>query len=572
MTSPFVTGGVSVQVDGAELSPALQEMLESVVVDLAVGKPGAAVLRFTETRRAQEPLRVPDTVGASVRVALTVPDDRAFRPVFEGAITATEYEYDGTGAAVLLRCHGALHRLTRGVRTRSWVQVKDSDVVRQVLGEAGVPTGTVTTTTVQHEHVSQVAQTDWDFLAARVRGLGLVLVEEGRKASLVPLADPAAPAVDLVVGQSVSRLRVRLSSANQVAQVESRGWDPKTKQAVVGRAQPPAGGAASRAKGLPGLGKGAPRLSTTASSAVHVTALAQQRARSLAARTADVRADLEATCGGDPALAPRTRISLKGATEQHDGHYVLTRVQHVVDADGYRTRIESTGSEDRSLRALTGGGGPAGRVVPGLCVGLVTQIVDRSKGASVKLKLPWLSDDYETDWVRVCTPGAGPQRGLTWLPDVGDEVLVGFDAGDPGRPYVLGGLWNGKDAPPAAAATTDGKGVRLKRSLRSKQGHEVTLSDDPAALEVRVRTSKANELLLDDTGKKVGVVMPHAGGTVTVDSKGKVVVTGTQDVQLTSLSGRLLLEGKAGVVIKGAMVDIQAQGPVSVKGLPIRLN
>ena len=62
-------------------------------------------------------------------------------------------------------------------------------------------------------------------------------------------------------------------------------------------------------------------------------------------------------------------------------------------------------------------------------------------------EFPWLSDDYVSDWARTVQPGAGKDRGAMVLPEVGDEVLVAFEQGDPQRPYVLGGLFNGIDTP-----------------------------------------------------------------------------------------------------------------------------
>ena len=67
--------------------------------------------------------------------------------------------------------------------------------------------------------------------------------------------------------------------------------------------------------------------------------------------------------------------------------------------------------------------------------------------ARVKLKFPWLSDDYESEWARVAQLGAGHHRGAVWLPEVNDEVLVAFEHGDTRRPFVVGELYNGVDSP-----------------------------------------------------------------------------------------------------------------------------
>ena len=77
---------------------------------------------------------------------------------------------------------------------------------------------------------------------------------------------------------------------------------------------------------------------------------------------------------------------------------------------------------------------------------------DTDKLGRVKVKYPTLSDSDESTWARVATPGGGVQRGLQWIPEVGDEVLVGFELGDKTRPMILGGLWSRKDKPPHRVA------------------------------------------------------------------------------------------------------------------------
>ncbi|MHC5732095.1 MAG: phage baseplate assembly protein V, partial [Nostoc sp.] len=81
-------------------------------------------------------------------------------------------------------------------------------------------------------------------------------------------------------------------------------------------------------------------------------------------------------------------------------------------------------------------------------VGIVTDNKDPQGWGRVKVKFPTLTEDHASNWARVVAPGAANGRGFDCLPEVNDEVLVGFEHGDIHRPYVLGGVWNGKDAPP----------------------------------------------------------------------------------------------------------------------------
>jgi phage protein D len=416
-------------------------------------------------------------IGSPVKVALNGLGDPRPAVLFDGEVTALEYEYDARGSAVVARCHDALHRLTRGRRTRSWTATDDAAVARAVLSGAGLVPGTVEGAELRHEHVAQLDVSDWDFLSARARDAGRVLVLSDGKAHLRarPTTASGTP-VPLVVGEGLERLRVRVTGAGQVPAVSVGGWDPATQRPVAAQSRPQ--GSAARS-GVPHAGLHTPFAAPPmhgGSAVLATTAEAAAHAKGLATRLSDVHAELEGVCGGDPRLLPGVPVRIAGTGPAHDGTYVLTRVQHVSDRDGYRTRVECGGGEDRTLRGLAGGAGrtaPTGggnRPLPGVTVGVVTDVKDPTRAGRVKVSFPWLSGEYATGWARVAAPGAGADRGVAWLPEVNDEVLVAFAHGDTRAPYVLGGLWSGRSAPPLGATLVDASGRTALRAMRSRTG------------------------------------------------------------------------------------------------------
>src|SRR5262249_54104074 len=124
----------------------------------------------------------------------------------------------------------------------------------------------------------------------------------------------------------------------------------------------------------------------------------------------------------------------------------------------------------------------------------------------VKVKYPWLSQDQASDWARVLVLGGGPQRGFEYIPEVNDEVLVGFEQGDINFPYVLGGLWNGKDAPPKKSSEVIASGKVNQRVIRTRTGHIVTLddSDDKPGISIVDQTGK-NKIEFDSKSNKLTV-------------------------------------------------------------------
>jgi len=117
------------------------------------------------------------------------------------------------------------------------------------------------------------------------------------------------------------------------------------------------------------------------------------------------------------------------------------------------------------LLTPSGGSHESGRFY-GVVMGIVTNNQDPSNMARVRVKFPWLSDDNESWWARLATPMAGAGRGSYFLPEVNDEVLIAFEHGDVRFPYVLGGLWNGQDAPPA----NNSDGQNNIRVIHSRSG------------------------------------------------------------------------------------------------------
>jgi len=207
-------------------------------------------------------------------------------------------------------------------------------------------------------------------------------------------------------------------------------------------------------------------------------------------------------------------------------------------------------------------------------VGQVSDGNDPQGHGRVKLTFPWLSDTYVSDWARTVQPGAGKDRGAMVLPEVGDEVLVGFEQGDIRRPYVLGGLYNGVDTPPTGGVKLiDGSsGAVNRRSMVSRRGHRIDLIDEDGRTE---------GITLSTTGDKLQLVMDSVATKITVHSDGKVLIEGKGGVVIDSASSKLELKGgevtitsTSGVKIDGGSgsVNVTAGGELALKGATAKLE
>jgi uncharacterized protein involved in type VI secretion and phage assembly len=569
-----------ITVDGSPLADDVAPALVRAVVHADVHLPHMFVLHFKDTSR--DILSRAGIRFGSKLVIGTTNLSGSVVPLVAGEVTALEQDADATGAFTVVRGYDQRHRLSRGRRTRTFAGVTDADIVRQVAGGAGLTLGQVDDDGPVYDHVSQANLTDWEFLRGRAHETGHELtVTDGKLSWTAPgshasapsdstdLASPAQPR-QLLQGSNLLRFRPRVTAAEQVPHVEVRGWDPVAKQAVSGTAA-----AATTAVSV-GVAPadlagafGAPPY-VVVDRPVTSQSEAETVAAAVAEQVAGAHAEAEGDATGDPQLTPGTAVQVGAVGWPHDGSYVLTSARHCFDETGYRTEFTVSGRQERSLLGLASVGATkashraTGPPVYGVVIGQVTDIADPDDMFRVKVALPWLSDDYESWWARVAAPGAGNGRGLAWLPEIGDEVLVAFGHGDVRSPYVIGGLYNGVDAPPLGASqlidTAAGQVVR--RACVSRTGHKIVLSDDETSPQVHLATGDG----------QLTITLDGSQTAITVTSQGTVTISGSTGVQITSdadvsiqATGQLSLSGSAGVTIDG--------GPsVQVTGGTIQLN
>lgn len=178
--------------------------------------------------------------------------------------------------------------------------------------------------------------------------------------------------------------------------------------------------------------------------------------------------------------------------------------------------------------------------VYGVAIGIVTKNKDPNGEGRIKVKLPWLSEQNETDWVKITTIMAGKDFGVFFLPEVGDEVLMAFEQGDVNYPYVIGSLWSGKDIPPES----NSDGENNIRMIKTRSGHEITFDDTSGGekLEIKDKSGK-NVITLDSVANSVSI---ESGMTLEITAKSIKIEA---DTELTLKSGGML-------TIKGSMVKI----------------
>ncbi|HEX8137119.1 MAG TPA: phage baseplate assembly protein V [Pyrinomonadaceae bacterium] len=196
----------------------------------------------------------------------------------------------------------------------------------------------------------------------------------------------------------------------------------------------------------------------------------------------------------------------------------------------------SDGAPFETIMHMRGPLGLGGRWY-GVYPALVSDNQDPEGQGRVKVTLPWSPDTsggrYEA-WARLATLMGGNNRGSWFVPDVGDEVLIVFEGGDPKRPYVVGGLWNGTDSPPASMDSNN-----TQKVLRSRNGVKITMDD----------TDGQEKLVLETPGGQRMTLKDGPGTVEIVDSNGNSIKLEPSGITITAA---------AKVTINASTVEVSA--------------
>jgi phage protein D/phage baseplate assembly protein gpV len=556
-----------VGIDGTAIRDDLRREIVEAFVDDHLVLPDSFMIRF----RFDDPgmwgnLRA--RIGQEVEIRAGGLGESADSTLIKAEITSIEALFEHGNRYLVIKGYDASHRLQSGRKTRSFNNVSDSDLAQRIASDAGLRVGTIESTSTVHDHVSQINTTDWDFLRTRAQEIGYKVGVRDGQFSFESAAGSGGGGpgggVELTVGDSLLMFRPRVTGAQQVSQVEARGWDMSRKEAVTHEAS-----AETSSVTLNETGWTPSDLAQTFGSPSYLTCelpiATDAEARSVAEATvagiASSFAEAEGTAEGNPRLVTGGTVTISGSGP-FDGEYLVSHSRHRFDQDGYHTDFEVAGDQERSLLGLTtmGATGQGAPPIYGAVVALVTNTQDPENLGRVKLKFPWLSEDYESYWARVAYPGAGPERGFMVVPEVDDEVLVIFARGDMRQPFVLGGLYNGVDAPPSTDYVDGSDGAVKVRRWKSTSGHMISLDDN----------SDKEAVVLSSGDEAHTITISQSDGEITIKTDGKIVLEAQQDLELKGVNIKIAADSS--LELTGANTKLEGAGQTEVKGGIVMIN
>ena len=482
---------LAILLDGAALGQDLAAALLHVELHQCLGAP--AVLRLSFTDAASDALAVLRP-GVTVSVAAD-----GGETLFTGTISEIGEEIEaGHTALFRVTARDSLHKLALRQSLIALPDASVADLAQQFAGAIGLSL-TSAESLPKRKVVLQNEQTDLDLLCDLGADVGVYPVQRGQTLHLFSLAGDGGAELPLVVGQNLLTLQTRLGRDAWLPDVRLLGRDAATLKPREAKLSLARLDQRVEMRDPGGMGDTGTRLMLNRMSASDAEAEAYVQG-AIDRAAADV-AVAEGLAEGDPTLQPGRVILVERSNSAFQASYVVTRTFHRMNAtEGYVTEF-STEKPARPARARH----------PLTTIAEVTDVDDPENMGRAEVKLTDFGG-LNAGWMQVVIAGAGARKGVTALPDVGDEVLVLMPEGDPAHGLVLGGVYGTKRLPKGAEEEPRGITIRTKdgQTLDLKgSGGALTLQNRSGSLvdirPGRMRVAAASDLLIEAPGKVITI-------------------------------------------------------------------
>jgi phage protein D/phage baseplate assembly protein gpV len=580
---------------GSDAPAELMKDILELIVDESLHMPSMFIIKVhnvyvpasekSETWKNEKYFNIGDRI--SIGFASSTTEDPEFRTsekeqkLIEGEITGIEVKFSNTSEAhLIIRGYDASHRLHRGRFNRSFLNSTDSDIVRRIASEARIQIGQVDTSGSPHEYVFQENQTNMEFLRERAARIGFELFIQNDK--LYFREPKSEESLNLDWLTDISSFDVRVTSAEQVSSVEVHSWDYTKKKLIsetISREQlvtETGNGDGSRISKEFKM-KESPKM-IVVDQPVNTTKEAKQMAQALCNELSGEFVTADAKAEGNPKIRPGKVVALKDMGTRYSGKYYITETCHRYSNRIYKTDFTVRGLREGSLLSTLP---PKTHLQPGqtLLVGLVTNNKDPKGWGRVKVKFPTLTMDDESHWARVVGLGASDDRGFYCLPEIDDEVLVGFEHGDIHRPYIVGGVWNGKDKTVETVDDTIKNGKVRLRTIKTRTGHTIQFveeDDGSSKAGIYIKTTDGHRIEMNDSEEFIKI-KTDGGHSIKMDDnllqKIEIKTPLFQSITLNDATREIAIETKLGRVnVDATKIGLEAKTNINLIAPTITLE
>lgn len=472
--------------------------------------------------------------------------------IFKGLIIKQGIKARRNGQSTLeLECRDQAVKLTIGRKNKYFHELTDSDIFEQIIGGHDIDND-VQSTETQYERLVQHYSTDWDYIVSRAEANGqLVMVDDGT----IKIAQPdteQTEAISLQFGATMNSFEVETDLRPQLPALKMKAWDAANQEVVEAEAN-------DTSIIMPGNNNDSLLPSALGIDEIEAEHYGQLKEEELQ-KWADarlLRGKLAKTMGrtsltGTAEIKPGQMINLNGISDRFNGNAFVSAVRHDVAHGTWETHVQfglsdkAFSKKENIIDTKASGLTPA---VNGLQIGIVTQLGSDPEGEyRVKVKVPLIDADDEGIWARVSTLDAGEGRGSFFLPEINDEVLIGYLNDDPRYPIILGML-NSSAKPAPVEATDDNH----EKGFITRSGIKLVFNDEDKI--ATIETPNANKLCISDDD----------GGITLEDENGNKIIMNSEGISIESAAD-IKLQASGDVTIEGTNISATASAQFTAEG------
>jgi Rhs element Vgr protein len=552
----------TVKVDGSAIPDVYA--VHSIHIEQALNRISHAELVVLDGSAVKENFAVSDgsTFLPGKKVVIEAGYNNQNQSIFEGIITGQRLRVGNRiGSALTVQCKDTAVKMTVGRQNAMYNKVKDSDVMTKLIGNHSGVSADITSTNTQWPTMIQHYCSDWDFLLSRAEVNGMVVSTLNGKVAVFPPDKKSSSVLTITYGDTLYSFDGELNALTQLASVKASAWDPKTQKVVDGKASNTLAGpgnlSSKKLSDVVGLSEF--ELQTTAPEAqADLTGWA--KAQMLKSEYAKIIAEVRFQ--GSDKVKPGTFITLAGLGERFNGDHLVCSVTHDI-SDGNWFVDAKLGLSPEWFIAEPDVVAPAASGllpgVEGIYNATVKKIYDDPDNAyRILIDLPLLDPAGDGVWARLSNFYSTNNAGAFFLPEVGDEVIVGFLNQDPRYPVILGSVYSAKNKPFSELSPNQ---KNSHKAIGSNSRLRMVFNDEDVIL--TLTTPNKNIVTLDDKNKQISIKDQNGNSIVMSDSG--IDMKSPKNINI-SADQEVTIKGKMGVSIEAS------SGDVASKGLNIKEN
>lgn len=544
---------VTIKSEGKEMNHEFG--LLSIDISKEFNKIPTAELMFIDGNIATKSFRILEDesfeIGKTIEIALRYEGDaKNEKQVFTGIVVNKLFELNTTGPTLTIELSDIAIKLNSHRNNLVYSNKKDSDIIKNTIKQNGLAVGVVEATQVQHTQMVQYYATDWDFMISRAEANAqFVSVNDGKVSVFQPKVKQEVISLELGLDE-IYDFDLQLNATNQYKEVTATSWDISKQdftKSIKGDEYK------LHQKGTD-ISKAASALGTSIKPLINTAHLEPRELKAwsdsqvLKSRLSFIKGWIKIP--GRANLNVGDTIAIKGMSTVFSGKNVISGVRHEVTVNNWSTHLQigvemCNFSSKRDIQDT-----PAAGLLPGingLQIGVIKALdKDKENLFRVKVFIPAFGANQNTVWARLSTLDGGLQHGTFFIPEVGDEVIVGFLNDDPRHAIILGSVYGPKNKPPL-----DFQEHKHSKGIFTKSGYQLIL--DEAAQEITIATSAKNKIIINEKSDVIAV--SDTNGNAIELSKNGIRIDSAKDCEITS-KGNLSLTAKGKVSIEGKSVEL----------------